>query len=282
VDASANWSNDSDDNTSFWQTVGATATLGQGIWLFGSVNALETSDPVREATRVGGEAGLSYRTGQVQLQGAAGARRLTPEVAAPRTAATYRARASYRPVSRLGLSLGYSRQPFDEIAALIEQGLDLESLDGGLDLKPTAALTLFGGAGATWFSDGNNRTSYSAGLNQKIARKFVLGVFGRTLSYEEQGVGYFSPDRFSVLEGTAGYSHETGNWSVSFSGGLGGQKIGEQGAAQSEWHLEGRAGPRWGSGNRVEVFGLVTNSAVSSTTGAFRYRAAGLVARIGL
>jgi tetratricopeptide (TPR) repeat protein len=282
VDASLNWSNDSDQNTSFWQTLGSTATLGGGVWVFGSVNALETSDPVRDATRVGGEAGLSYRTSRVQLQGAAGARRLTPEVSPPRTAATYRARASYRPVSRLGISLGYSRQPFDEIAALIEQGLDIESLEAGVDVKPTATLTLYGGAGAAWFTDGNSRTSFSAGLNQKIARKFVVGAFGRTLSYEEQGVGYFSPDRFSVLEGTAGYSHETGSWGASLSGGLGAQQIGSEGTAQSEWHLEGRAGPRWGSGNRIEVFGLVTNSAVSSTTGAFRYRAAGLIARIGL
>ncbi len=282
VDASVNWSNDSDENTSFWQTLGATATLGQGVWVFGSVNALETSDPVREATRVGGEAGLSYRTAKVQLQGAA----RSPQAYARGVPTSNRgnvpgARASYRPVSLLGVSLGYSRQPFDEIAALIEQGLDIESLDAGLDVKPTATLTLYGGAGAAWFSDGNSRTSFSAALNQKFARKFVVGAFGRTLSYEQQGVGYFSPDRFSLIEGTAGYSHETGSWGASLSGGLGAQQIGEQGAAQSEWHLEGRTGPRWGNGNRIEVFGLVTNSAVSSTTGAFRYRAAGLVARIG-
>jgi Flp pilus assembly protein TadD len=282
VDAGLNWSNDSDENTSFWQTLGFTVTLGRGVWVFGSVNGLETSDPVRDANRVGGEAGLSYRTAKVQLQGGAGARRLTPEIALPRTAATYRARASYRPVSRLGLSLGYSRQPFDETAALIEQELDIESLEAGLDVKPKTTLSLYAGTGAAWLTDGNSRTGFSAGLNQKIARKFLVGVFGRTLSYEERGVGYFSPDHFSLLEGTAGYSHESGNWGASLSGGLGAQQIGKDGAAQSEWHLEGRVGPQWGNGNQIEVFGLVTNSAVSSTTGAFRYRAAGLIARIGL
>jgi tetratricopeptide (TPR) repeat protein len=281
VEASANWSNDSDQNTSFWQTLGSSAALGRGVALFGSVNALETSDPVREATRVGGEAGLSYRAGQLHFQGAAGARRLTPEVAPPRTAATYRARASFRPVPRLSLSLGYSKLPFDEIASLIEQELDLESLEGGIDIRPTAGLTVYGGGGALWLSDGNYRSNFSAGLNQKIARKFLIGVFGRTLSFEERGVGYFSPDRFSVLEGIAGYSHQSAGWAVSLSGGLGAQQVGERGAAQTEWHLEGRVGPRWGSGNRIEAFGLVTNSAVSSTTGAFRYRSAGLIARIG-
>jgi tetratricopeptide (TPR) repeat protein len=281
AEISGNWSNDSDKNTSYWQTLGSTVSLGGGVALFGSVNALETSDPVLEATRVGGEAGLSVRAGPLQLQGAAGARRLTPEIANPRTAATYRARASYRPVSRLGLSIGYSRQPFDEIAGLIERGLDLETLDAGFDVKPTGALTLYGGAGVLWLTDGNRRSSFTAGLNQKLARRFLVGVFGRTLSYDEPGIGYFSPDRFSVLEGVAGYSYASRDWGVDLSGGLGAQQVGERGAAQTEWHLEGRAGPRWGSGNRVELFGLVTNSAVSSTTGAFRYRAAGLTARIG-
>jgi tetratricopeptide (TPR) repeat protein len=282
VEASANWSNDSDDNTSFWQTLGSSATLGRGVVVFGSVNALETSDPIRNASRIGGEAGLSYKVEQLQLQGAAGARRLMPEFAPSRTAATYRVRAAVRPTPPLGLSLGYSRQPFDEIAGLIERDLDLESLEGGVDLKATRGLTLYGGAGVLWLSDGNRRTSFSAGANQKIARKFLIGVFGRTLSYDEPGVGYFSPDRFSVLEGIAGYSHENRGWGISLSGGLGAQQVGERGAAQTEWHLEGRIGPRWGSGNRIEAFGLVTNSAVSSTTGAFRYGSAGLTARIGL
>lgn len=282
LESSANWSNDSDENTSFWQTLGVTVPVGGGIALLGSVNALETSDPVLDATRVGGEAGISITTGALYLVGAAGARRLMPEVAPDRTAETYRGRVSYRPVQLLGLHLGYSRLPFDEIAGLIERGLDLEALEGGFDLKPSPGLTLYGGAGALWLSDGNSRTSFAGGFNQKLGRELFAGVFGRTLSYDRLGIGYFSPDRFSVLEGVAGYSYESRAWLASLSGGLGAQQVGERGAAQTEWHLEGRVGPRWGSGNRIELFGMITNSAVSSTTGAFRYRSAGLSARIGL
>jgi len=281
AEISANWSDDSDENTSFWQTLGSSASLSGAVTLFGSVNALETSDPIQEATRLGGEAGLSIRDGRLHVQAAAGARQLNPEFAASRDAATYRARASFRPVPRIGLSLGYSRQPFDETAGLIEQGLDLESLDGGFDAKPTTNLAIYGGAGALWLSDGNQRISFSAGMNQKLAREFLVGAFGRTLSYDERGTGYFSPDRFSVLEGTAAYSHSSRSWGLDLSGGLGAQQIGEDGVAQTEWPLEGRAGPRGGSGNRLELFGLVTNSAISSTTGAYRYKAAGLTARIG-
>lgn len=282
VETSANWSHDSDGNTSFWQTLGATAPVSRGFAFFASANALETRDPVRDATRLGAEAGASWSRGGLQLTGAAGARRLAPEVAPVRTAATYRGRVGFRPAPWVGLGVGYSRLPFDEIAGLIERELDMELLEGGFDAKPTAGLTVYGGAGALWLSDGNRRTSFSAGLNQKIGRKLFVGAFGRTLSYESRVVGYFSPDRFSVLEGVAGYAHESRTWLASLSGGLGAQQVGEEGAAQTEWHLEGRVGPRWGAGNRVELFGLITNSAVSSTTGAFRYSSAGIMARLAL
>jgi tetratricopeptide (TPR) repeat protein len=282
VEASANWSDDSDDNTSFWQTLGGSTPATDRVRVFGSMNALETSDPFRDASRVGAEGGVTISAGRVQLTGAAGARRLTPQLAPSRTAATYRGRISVRPIPRFGLSVGYSRLPFDETALLIEQAIDLESLDGGIDLRPIAGLTVFGGAGELWLSDGNSRTNYSAGVTQKIRQRFFVGLLGRTLSYERKGIGYFSPDRFSVLEGIAGYSHESHRWISGLSGGLGAQQVGSGGAAQTEWHIEGRLGPRWGSGNRLELFGLLTNSAVSSTTGAFRYGSVGVSARLSL
>jgi tetratricopeptide (TPR) repeat protein len=282
VETSGSWSSDSDDNISYWQTLTASAPLGNGVSTFGSVNALETRDPLRNATRVGGEAGLSLVLGRFRLSGAGGARRLTPEVAPPRTSATYRGRVGYRPIPSLGLSLGYARSPFDETALLIERELDLESLEGGIEVKPVPTLTLFGGGGALWLSDGNHRTGGSAGLTQQIHRRFFVGAFGRTMSYQRRGIGYFSPDRFWVLEGNAGYNFESRAWVGTLSGGLGAQQVGSRGVAQNEWHLEGRIGPSWGSGNRIELYGLITNSAVSSTSGAFRYRSAGLTVRLGL
>ena len=283
VESSANWANDSDRNTSFWQTLSSSGSLGSGLGVFGSVNALQASDPTLSATRVGGEAGLSLALGQVQLSGAAGARRLVPDVAAPRTAATYRGRVGYRPIPALGLNVGYSRAPFDEIAGLIERSLDLELLEGGFDARPFAGFSLYAAGSGLWLNDGNRRSGFAAGVNQTLyRRRLSLGLFGRTLSYDRRGVGYFSPDRFSVLEATAGYSVDPGPWTGSLGGGLGAQQVGRRGAAQSEWHVEGRVGRRWGIGNRVELFGLLTNSAVSSTSGAFRYRSAGLTARLGL
>lgn len=282
LEATAGWSNDSDRNTSFWQTLGSSAVIAGGLSVFGSVNALETSDPAREARRLGGEAGLSLGIGKINLTAAGGARRIVPEVAAPRTSATYRGRLGYRPVAALGFSVGYSRTPFDEIAALMERALDFELVEAGFDARPFRGFSIYAAGSELWLSDGNSRTGVLAGFSQKLRRRFSVGLFGRTLSYEQRGVGYFSPDRFSVLEATAGYSVDTRTWGGSIGGGLGAQQVGERGVAQTEWHLEGRLGRRWGVGNRIELFGLVTNSAVSSTSGAFRYRSAGLNVKLGL
>ena len=282
VEGTTAWSNDSDRNTSFWQTLGSSARIGGGVGAFGSVNALKTSDPARHAGRLGGEAGLSLSWGRIKVSGAAGAKRVIPDLAAPRTVATYRGGLGYRPVASLGFNVGYSRSPFDETAGLMERDLDLELLEGGVDVRPFRGLSLYLSGSGLWLNDGNRRSGLLAGLSQKLDRHFSVGLFGRTLSYDRRGVGYFSPDRFSVLETTAGYSVETGTWIGSLGGGLGAQQVGERGATQAEWHLEGRLGRRWGEGNRIELFGLVTNSAVSSTTGAFRYRSAGLTVKVGL
>ncbi len=282
VETSTTWSSDSDDNSTWWQAVAASAPVADGVRALGSASALRAGDPVRDGTRVGGEAGLTVAAGKVHLAGSVGARRLDPEASEARTAGTYRGRVSYRPLPALGLGLGYSRAPFDETALLIERALDQESFEGSADLTLTRWLSASAGGGMTWLSDGNDRSSATVGLTGTLGRRFFLGAVGRTLSYDRRGSGYFSPDRFSLLEAVGGYNLASGMLDGRFSGGLGAQQIGEQGATQSEWHMEARLGRRWGAGNRVEVFGLVTNSAVSSTSGAFRYRSAGMSVRLGL
>jgi tetratricopeptide (TPR) repeat protein len=282
IEVSGNWSNDSDRNTNFWQTLSLSLPVDEGGRLLGSGGLLEASDPVRNATRVGGEGGLSWRVGRFQATGLAGARRLDPETGDPRTVATYRGSLSWRPVDRLGLGVGYARYPFDEIASLFERDLDIESLEGGFDARLSPTLLLTGGGGALWLSDGNRRTEGRAALTQDIGSHFSLGADGRALGYRKPGIGYFSPDRFHLLEATGAIRVESGGWNARLSGGLGGQQIGRGGDTQTEWHVEARVGKGWGEGNRLEGFGGVTNSAVSSTTGAFRYRSAGLLLRVGI
>ena len=45
------WSNDSDHNTSYWQTLAASLYLADGFRGFASAGVTEFSDPVRTATR---------------------------------------------------------------------------------------------------------------------------------------------------------------------------------------------------------------------------------------
>jgi hypothetical protein len=282
VEASASWSNDSDRNTNFWQILSLSASIAAGWRLLATGSLLEASDPFRNARRVGGEAGLGWWTERVGLTALAGARRLEPNVAPSRTETTYRANASWRPKPEFGVSAGYARYPFDDIASLFEQDLTIEALEGGFDTRPTRGLTLAGGGGALWFSDGNRRTEGHASVSREVGRHVELGIRGQALGYRRPGVGYFSPDRFHLLEGTGAIRVGDEQWDGRLSGGLGGQQISRGGDTQTEWHIEGRIGRSWGDGNRIEGFGGVTNSAVSSTTGAFRYRTAGVLIRLGL
>ena len=251
--------------------------------LTGSVNALETSDPVRDGQRFGAEGGLASNA---RPSHPVRCRRSPPHHpgtgAVPNRSDIQGSRGipprNDHPFSRRVLPDTVRRN----CLALMERVLDMEVLDAGFDARPFRGFSLYASGSQLWLSDGNSRSGALAGLSQKIGPRLSLGVFGRRLSFERRGIGYFSPDRFSVLEGTADYAIETRTWGGSIGGGLGAQQVGKSGAAQTEWHVEGRVGRRWGVGNRVELFGLVTNSAVSSTTGAFRYRSAGVNVRLGL
>ena len=282
LEASANWNNDSDRNTNFWQSLSLASALVGRMRLLATANVLEASDPFRNATRVGGEAGLGVSLGRLSASALAGARRLDPETGASRTEATYRGTVSLRPSSRFGIGAGYSRYPFDDIASLFERDLTVELLEAGFDAHLRGGPLVAAGGGALWLSDGNRRLDGHGALTQEIGRHFALGASGRALGYRQVGVGYFSPDRFHLLEATASVRVGSEEWDGQVSGGLGGQQVGRSGDTQTEWHIEGRLGKNWGDGNRIEGFGGVTNSAVSSTTGAFRYRNAGVLLRLGI
>jgi hypothetical protein len=288
VEASVFWNNDSDRNTNFWQTLSLTSPLTGRIRFLGRGGVLEASDPIRNATRIGGEAGLSWSPGLLTASALAGARHLSPEFSPSRTEATYRGDASLRISPNLGIGAGYARYPYDDIASLFDRDLTVESLEAGLSARigggreSGGGLLLTGGGDALWISDGNRRLGGQAAVTQDIGHHFALGASGRALGYREPGIGYFSPDRFHLLEGTAAARIGNDQWAAELSGGLGGQQVGRSGDTQTEWHIEGRLGRNWGEGNRFEAFGGVTNSAVSSTTGAFRYRHAGVLLRLGI
>jgi hypothetical protein len=280
IEITLGWSNDSDDNTSWWQTVAGSYLLTDAFRAFGSVGALEASDPFRDASRLAVEAGLSYGLGNLNATGALGLRNLSPDTGSSRTKGTFRLSGGYR-LGSAGVGLGFAHYPFDETALLIGRDLDVNAWELSGDAVLSPGLNLGVGAGFASLSDDNSRTSGVVTLTKTIKRDFFVGIMARALGYDFKGTGYFSPDWFSVYEARGGYTRGV-RWTGRISGGLGIQQVGSGARVQSEWHLEGRLGRKWGLMNSVEVFAGLSNSAESSTTGAFRYRTAGLVVRLGL
>jgi len=282
LEVTLGWSHDSDKNTFWWQSIGTSVLLANGVRGFASAGAAEASDPVRDGTRLSGEAGLSLDHGNMNLTGALGARSLSSEAAADRTLGTWRTAASYRFAPGAGAGIGYSHYSFDETALLLGSDLDIDeiSLDG--DIEPRPGLSVGGGLATGWLSDDNQRRSAVLAITQRVARRFTLGLFGRALGYDNPGTGYFAPDRFLLGETRGSFTYGDRRWEGRISGGLGLQQIGKGAGAQSEWHAEVRGTRRWSVDNEVALSAGFTNSAESSTTGAFRYYTAALTVRLGL
>lgn len=283
VDVSLGWSDDSDDNTMWWQVVAAATPLSNRVRGFGSVGFYQgTSAPSVSATRGTAEFGATYAQAVWQLTAAVGAQGLWPDAGVSRSVLTGRLGASYRIQPSLGVGVSYAHFPYAETAYLIGSGLEIDAVDGTLDATLGRGWSLGAGGGAGWFSDGNVRTSFVIAATKQLPRHFFAGGLVRMVWYEEPGVGYFSPDRFAVVEGRGGYARVGRTWETRVSAGAGVQQIGLTGAWQFEGHLEGRAAWWFSRRNRLEAFAGVSNSAFVSATGAYRWGTAGIVLRLGL
>ncbi|HWZ27925.1 MAG TPA: tetratricopeptide repeat protein [Gemmatimonadales bacterium] len=210
------------------------------------------------APRLGGRIGLGVR----QLESTHG----------NHTPLTAQLGLSWQPAPFAALGLGYSRASFDETKMLIDSGFTIDNLDFSFDLDPKSTISISGGAGGTWFSDGNRRLSGIVGMLGGLGNGVSVGVFGRMMGYRTPNAnhGYFSPDRFTVLEARVIYNIRRGHWGLRTDGGLGGQQVFTTAPWQGEWHLTAILARSW-NGGEITLEGLLTNSAGSNTVGAFRY-----------
>jgi len=283
VDVSLGWSDDSDQNTMWWQVVGVSAPVSNRVRGFASVGVYEgSSAPNLQAQRATAEVGATYRKAEWQLTVAGGLQGLWPETTASRNVLTGRIAAAYRVQPSLGFGVSYAHFPYAETAYLIGADLDIDAVDASVEATLSPGLTLSAGGGAGWFSDGNVRTSGVLGVTRQLPKHFFVGGLGRMVWYQEPGLGYFSPDRFTVVEGRGGYARIGPTWETRVSGGAGVQQVGIGGGWQFEGHVEGRAAYWFADRNRIEAFAGVSNSAFLSATGAYRWGTAGLVLRIGI
>lgn len=273
---------DSDDNDAWWQTLESSLQVAAGLRGFASLGAYEARDPLREAKRYSGEVGASFNRGEATLTGAVGARRLTSDFGTDRSLGTWRASASYRLTPTAGAGLGYAHYSIDETAFLVGNDLNIDELSADGDVELQRNLTLGLGAGLGYLSDGNHRRSAVVAVTARLTPRARVGFFGRGLWYDFHGTGYFSPDHFLLGEARGSYTHNIQRWEGKLSGGLGLQDSGAGGSTSAEWHVDLRIARRWGTINEVALSGGVTNSALSSATGAYRYYTATLSARVGL
>jgi len=283
VDLTFGWSDDSDENQMWWQTVAVSTPLANRVRGFGSVGAYEgSSAPDVSAARGTVEFGATYTGDNWQMTAALGVQGLWPDSGVSRTAATSRLGATYRIQPALGIGASYAHFPFAETAYLIGAGIDIDAADASLDATVGNGVTLSAGGGGGWFSDGNVRTSGVLAATKQLPRHFFVGGLVRMVWYQETVPDYFSPDRFSIVEARGGYGRTGVDWETRISAGAGIQQIGNTGPWQFEGHLEGRAAWWFSARNRLELFAGVTNSAYVSATGAYRWGTAGLALRLGL
>ena len=148
VDLSLGWSDDSDDNTMWWQVVAAATPLSNRVRGFGSVGFYQgTSTPSLSATRGTTEFGATYAQAAWQLTAAVGAQGLWPDTGVSRSVLTGRLGASYRIQPSLGVGVSYAHFPYVETAYLIGAGLDVDAVDGSLDATLGRGWSLGAGAG---------------------------------------------------------------------------------------------------------------------------------------
>jgi len=283
VHTTFNGAGDSDHND-FW---------AQEAYLTGSVGAARGTLQAgwRRAT-LGSRSAASYGAGGYAvmplghgavLRAGAGFRRLTPDTGAATTPLTAQVGLGIRPAPFVSASVAYSRSAFDETVVLIDYGIAVDAVDFSLDLAPRSRVSFSGGGGMAWLSDGNRRTGGVGAVLAGVGGGLQLGVYGRVLSYRTTRPGvYFAPDRFTTVEARAVYAWRRGQWSARGDGGLGTQQVLSSGKAQSEWHLGLSLSREWWSNGEIRLGGAITNSAVSSTTGAFHYRSIALSVRQGL
>jgi hypothetical protein len=184
-------------------------------------------------------------------------------------------------LERLSAGVGFAHYPLDETAVLIGSGLESNDLVGSLDAELGHRLAWSAGGGAGWLSDGNHRTSGFIALMHSLPHGSV-GVLGRALTYERAGAGYFSPDRFALVEARTTLARSRRAWTGRVSAGLGAQQVGARASSQLAWRATGELQFGWATINRIVASIGASNSAASSTTGAYRHLAAAVALRIGI
>jgi hypothetical protein len=129
---------------------------------------------------------------------------------------------------RIGVALSHA--PFDETVALIVNGLLSTALESEMSLSLPHRITL-GVAGSHTNIDGgisNSRAALTGSARWGALPWLTLGASARAVAFDTSGGsdGYFSPHRFSLVEGNARLTvGRTLGWGAALEAGMGEQRI---------------------------------------------------------
>ena len=299
IATSGDGANDSDHNTFVAQDATVTSSLGAALrgtlqlgWRHATLSD-SAGNVTSSGTSFGGGGYVVAALGNgAVLRAGLGVRRVEPDVGSARTPLTAQLGLGIRPGRYAAASVGYSRSAFDETAGLMRQGLTIDGIDLSVDVSPGPGWSISGGGGGAWFSDGNRRYAVVGAVLGRVVRGLQVGPFARAMGYRRPAPGlYFTPLRFSVVEGRAVYEWQRQRWGLRADGGVGTQQVqafGDPRAPhQTEWHVGLSLSRGWGANNEIALVGSITNSAAAATTAGvrsegFRYRTLGLRLRQGL
>lgn len=123
-----------------------------------------------------------------------------------RTAPTMGATLIVRPSPWLSGGIGAGYRPLDDLAATIERGLRLATLEGEATARTRGGWRASVEGLAGWISRGSapNRTwRLGAAAGRDVGRRWDVGARARTQAFDTTlADGYFSPERFTVAEAT--------------------------------------------------------------------------------
>src|SRR5207248_11435687 len=106
-----------------------------------------------------------------------------------------------------------SGAPFAEAALLGGRGLLVDAVDWSIDVSPSPRGSLSAGGGGAWLSDSKSRYSAVVAVLARVASGVHVGPFARVMGYRRSGaLGYFAPDRFTVLEGRVTADWRRARW----------------------------------------------------------------------
>ncbi len=285
LEASHDWSEDTERNTNRWQRVTLRTTTRGGLRASAAVATLHATDPFRASRRTLVEGSLGLPLWRGSLTAVVGARTLSPApfnagdpAPSDRSVLSGRLTLQQRVRPSLNLTGTLSRWPFDEIASVTPLALDITQADLGADWRATSTLTLGATLGLLDYSDGNAKRTWSTRATRRLPRGFTAGAFLSGFRFDERRPRYFSPPKFLAGEVTAGWAREGAAWSFAFGGGYGAQRV-DTLATQDQWHVDAVTARQWTNGWSVELHGGRSNSAAASAVGAYAYSTLGLSLR---